>query len=351
MKLRTSTIAATVSAVVIGGVALTVTTAHASTEQRRMESGRRPPAPGIINARGAGVFPHSVDYEARAGSFIVGSLHHSTISTVGLDGTVRTLVDDSSLVAVQAVRADPRRGRIVASNVDYGLADRSTPAGTFHVAGVGSYDAASGRRQWYADLAAVADDGKQHLISDVAVAPDGTAYAVDELSPTVFRIDPRGRASVLLRDDLLAGTIDIPNFLTGVGLSAVEWLPGDVLIMARADGALVRLPIHHPDQISLVRLSAPLAALTADVQLLPDGSLAVISSGLLSGTAAVVQRVRPARQWTQASVTVTDAVTDPVSSGLSAGPCGLTYALSGGLAALLGGQPNDGFTLRAVKVG
>ncbi|MGW1500492.1 hypothetical protein ACWCQW_18240 [Streptomyces mirabilis] len=33
-----------------------------------------------------------------------------------------------------------------------------------------------------------------------------------------------------------------------------------------------------------------------------------------------------------------------------AGPRGTTYALSGGLAALLASRPNDGFTLRRVDV-
>ncbi|WP_217570043.1 hypothetical protein [Streptomyces sp. GbtcB7] len=40
--------------------------------------------------------------------------------------------------------------------------------------------------------------------------------------------------------------------------------------------------------------------------LLPDGSIAAISSGLLSGRAAVVQRVRPGHHWKSATVTVTE---------------------------------------------
>ncbi|MET7327464.1 hypothetical protein [Nonomuraea sp. NPDC005650] len=42
-------------------------------------------------------------------------------------------------------------------------------------------------------------------MSDVTIAPNGTADAVDELSPTVLRIDRRGRASALLRDDCWPG--------------------------------------------------------------------------------------------------------------------------------------------------
>jgi len=245
---------------------------------------------------------------------------------------------------------DSERNRILATDVDYGLADRSAPATRFRVAGVASYDADSGRREWYADLSKVAGDGKQHLVSDVTIAPDGTAYAVDELTPTIFRIDRDGRASVLLRDDLLVGKLDIPDFLNDVGMSAVVWMPGNILIVAMADGSLVRVPVHHPERAAEVRLSTGLKTITAGIRVMPDGSIAAISSGLLSGQAAVVQRVRPGRHWKSAAVTVTDTVADPVSSAVTAGPRGTTYALSGGLAALLAGGPNDGFTLRPVNV-
>ncbi len=350
MTTRRTAVIVAIPVLVLGVVASTAATGFASTSATVSASTAVTSPPAVITAHGPGVFPHSIDYQRRTGSFLVGSLKHSTISRVGIDGTVQTLADDHEFVAVQAVRDDPRRGRILATNVDYGLADRSTTAGTFHVAGVASFEAATGHRQWYTDLAAIAADGKQHLISDVTVAPDGTAYAVDELTPTVFRIDAHGRGSVLARSDLLAGALNIPNFLSGIGLSAVEWLPGDVLIMAKADGTLIRLPIHQPGRISAVHLNTPLATITADLRLLPDHSLAVVSSGLLSGKPAIVQRVRPNCRWTAATVTVTGTVPDPVTSGLTAGPDGATYALSGGLADLLAGKPNDGFTLRSVPV-
>ncbi|MEV6013685.1 hypothetical protein AB0M29_44000 [Streptomyces sp. NPDC051976] len=353
MRLKHSAIAVVLTAMTALGTGLTSATAAQVTPGRHAGTpthGASRPAAPTVEARGPGVFPHSVDYDPDSRKFVVGSLAHSTISSVGQDGTVRTLVDDKGLVSVQAVRVDSKRNRILATDVDYGLADRSAPATRFQVAGVASYDADSGRRLWYADLDKVASDGKQHLVSDVTIAPDGTAYVVDELTPTIFRIDCEGRASVLLRDDLLAGKLDIPGFLNDVGMSAVAWMPGSILIVAMADGSLVRVPVGHPEQAAKVQLSTGLKTITAGIRVLPDGSIAAVSSGLLSGQAAVVQRVRPAHHWKSATVTVTDSVTDPVTSAVTAGPRGTTYALSGGLAALLAGQPNDGFTLRQVNV-
>ncbi|HEV2372948.1 MAG TPA: hypothetical protein VGS19_12350 [Streptosporangiaceae bacterium] len=343
MRLKRPLIALAVSTALTAGTVLTTTPAFAG------ERSACPP-PTVIHAHGPEVFPHSGNYDPRNETFYVGSLKHSTISAVSLNGTVRTVVDDPELVSVEAVHVDEAKNRLLASDVDYGLAEHSSPATKFKVAAVAGYGLRTGRRLWYADLGALVHDGKQHLISDIALAPDGTAYAVDELSPTVFRIDKNGHATVFATSPLLAGTVDIPGFLNGIGMSAAAWMPGNYLLIAKADGTLVRLPLDHPGQVSQVRLSQPLAALTAGIRVLPNGSLAAVSSGLLTHKPAAVQLVHPAGNWSSATVTVTDHVADPVTSDLAAGPDGATYALSGGLAALLAGQPNHGFTLIKVRV-
>ncbi|WP_024802301.1 hypothetical protein [Nocardia sp. BMG51109] len=350
MKKTKLKIAITGAALVVAAATGTATIANGSPaepEQPRIEQTDQK-ATTAIRTDGANVFPHSLDFDAPSETFFAGSLSHGQVYAFGPDGKVRTHIDDPQLVSAQAVHADRERGRILVSNVDYGTADRSNKDAPFRIAGVGSYDLNSGKQNWCVDLTAVVADDKQHLISDVTVAPDGTAYAVDELSPTVFRIDPDGRASVFLQSDLLQGTLDVPDFLNDVGMAAVNWVPGDQLIIAMADGALVRVPVQHPEQAQPVKLSAPLASPAAGMRLLEDGAIAAVSSGLLSGKPAQIQRVEPRDGWQEATVKVTGTVEDPVTSDVTAGPAGTTYALSGGLAALLAGKPNDGFTLTPV---
>lgn len=304
--------------------------------------------PAPIGADGPDVFPHSLDFDPPSQTFFVGSLGQGRVFAVDQDGTVRTFIDDPELISAQSVLVDAERDRVLVSNVDYGTAERSreTP---FTIAGVGSYDLATGEQHWCVDLTGITLDGKQHLIADVTVAPDGTAYAVDQLTPTVFRIDPDGDASVFLADDQLRGELDIPDFLDGVGMSAVDWVEGDQLIISMADGSLVRVPLDHPEDARKVELSAPLAAPTAGLTVLEDGSILAVSSGLLTGDPARIQRVEPSGDdWTEAEVSVTDIVEDPVTSDVTPGPNGSTYALSGGLAELLAGLPNEGFTLTPV---
>ncbi|MER5937597.1 hypothetical protein ABT121_09795 [Streptomyces sp. NPDC001928] len=360
-KLKIAIAGAAVVAVAATGTAFAMSGSSTSadsgsgSERPRIEQGKQKTpsqkTPSVIKADGANAFPHSLDFAAGSKTFFAGSLKHGKVYAFGPDGKVRTHIDDPELVSAQAVVADTQRDRILVSNVDYGLADRSRKDAPFRIAGVGSYDLDSGKQDWCVDLTAVALDGKQHLISDVTVAPDGTAYAVDELTPTVFRIDRKGRATVLLRSDLLQGTLDIPNFLNDVGMTAVDWVEGNQLIIAMADGSLVRVPVRHPEKAQQVKLSAPLASPAAGMRLLKDGSIAVVSSGLLSGKPAQIQRVEPRNGWKEATVKVTDTVNDPITSDVTEGPGGTTYALSGGLADLLAGKPNDGFTLTPVKTG
>ncbi|MFD4402559.1 hypothetical protein ACFWPH_07310 [Nocardia sp. NPDC058499] len=316
--------------------------------QPRLEQ-NQPQPPGAIEADGPNVFPHSADFDIQSKTFYAGSLKSGAVSTVGPDGKVSPFIQDPAIVSAQAVNVDRERNRVLVSNTDYGLADRSNKEDPFRIAGVGSYDLATGRQHWCVDLAAILQDGRKHLISDVTVAPDGTAYAVDELTPTIFRIDQQGSASVFLQNDLLRGKLDIPDFLDGVGMAAVEWVDGDQLIIAMAEGSLIRVPVQHPEQAQPVQLSAPLVSPTAGMRLLPDGSISAVSSGLLSGEPAQIQRVQPSDGWQNATVKVTDTVADPVTSDVTEGPGGTTYALSGGLAAFLGGKPNDGFTLTPVE--
>ncbi|GAB2902221.1 hypothetical protein [Streptomyces mayteni] len=333
-----------------GSAAETPGTEQAGNEQAGNEQSEQE-TPGVIEVEGPNVFPHSLDHDAESNTFLAGSLSQGRVFAFGPDGQVSTLVDDPELVSAQAVNIDRERNRVLVSNVDYGTAERSNPEAPFRVAGVGSYDLETGEQDWCVDLTAITNDGRPHLIADVTVAPDGTAYAVDQLTPTVFRIDPEGNASILVRSDLLQGTLDIPDFLNDVGMSAVEWVEGDQLIIAMADGSLVRVPVRSPEDARPVELSSPLSSPAAGMRLLEDGSIVAVSSGLLTGEPARIQRVEPGDGWEEATVSVTDTVENPVTSDVTAGPDGTTFALSGGLADLLAGQPNDGFSLTPVDVG
>jgi sugar lactone lactonase YvrE len=290
--------------------------------------------PATVAGSAPTLHPEGVAFDPVRSAFLVGSVTHGTVSVVRRDGTVRTLVSDPRLVTTMGVAVDVARHRLLVANADLGLADRSQPATTFNLAGVGSYDLRTGAPLFYVDLAALTPGG-QHFGNDVAVAPDGTLYVTDSLAGAVYRVDRAGHASVLVQDASLAGTPE-----TGFGLNGIVWAGNGVLVGAlSAARALVRIPLAAPARFARTTVDAPIGA--------PDG-LAITGRGqlaLVDNTQANrIVRLRSPDGWRTAAVTASTPWVDHVPTTLATTPCGL-YALDGELDVLLGGGSSDQFTI------
>jgi hypothetical protein len=296
-------------------------------------AGERPACPVTIEGSAASLHPEGV--AADRGRFLVGSTTHGTVSAVGFGGAVTPLVTDPRLVTTMGVAVDAVRHRVLVANADLGVADRSTPETTFNLGAVGAYDLRTGRPEFYADLTGLVP-GPAHFVNDLAVGPDGTVYATDSLAGAVYRIDRRGRASVLVVDPRLAGT---PQ--TGFGLNGIVWAGPGLLVAAHSAGqALVRIPLARPADFSFVTVDAPVGN--------PDG-LARTGAGeiaLVDNSAADrIVRVRSRDGFRTGSVVASTPWEGHVPTTLAVLPhCGL-YALDGRLDVLLSGGRSDEFTI------
>jgi sugar lactone lactonase YvrE len=278
--------------------------------------------------------PEGVAFDPARGEFLVGSVTHGTVSVVRGDGTVRTLVDDSRLVTTMGIAVDVARHRLIVTNADLGVADRSSPGTVFNLGAVGGYDLRTGAPLFYVDLAALTPGG-QHFVNDVTVGPDGTVYATDSLAGAVYRVDRAGRGSVLVHDQRLAGS---PS--TGFGLNGIVWAGGGVLVAAlSATGELVRIPVAAPARFQTVAVNAPIGN--------PDG-LAITGRGELAlvdnSAADRIVALRSADGWRTAAVAASTPWPDHVPTTLTSTRCGL-YALDGELDVLLAGGSSDTFTI------
>ena len=293
----------------------------------------RAPARGCAHAltgHGPGLHPEGVAYDPHRGRFLVGSLTRGTVSVVGPDGAASTLVDDPWLVSTMGVAVDAARGRLLVANVDLGRGDRSSPDTVLRLGGVGVYDLRTGAALQRVDLAALIPDS-EHVVNDVTVAPDGTAYVTDSVAGAVYRVDRHGRASVLLRDPALAGS---PG--AGWGLNGIAWAGSGVLIGAlSAAGALVRIPVAAPGRFTRIALDAPIGS--------PDG-LAVTGRGSLAlvdnSPANRIVTLASRDGWRTGRVTASIPWPGHVPTTLASTRCGL-YALDGRLDVLLGGGSSD----------
>ncbi|MFE6504003.1 hypothetical protein [Kitasatospora sp. NPDC057738] len=302
------------------------------------------PAPAVIQGRAPGLVPESGDWDAAHHRFLLGSLRHGTVSAVGTDAGVRTLVDDpGTLIEIAGLRIDPVHRRVLVTNLDNGIGERSTPATLGKVAGIGAYDLDTGRRLFYTDLAAVAADGAGHLANDIAIGPDGTAYVTDSFAPVVYRVAPDGSAAVLLRDPRLAPA---PG---AYGLNGIVHRDGRLILGKWDDGTLWQVPLGNPAALRRVEVAGGQALLHLDGLLgRPDGSIAGVTNAFFGAGRDAEVELRSEDHWRTARLTAVRPSADPTPTAVVGGPAGSLYQLAGGLAEANAGHPTDTFTLRRV---
>ncbi|MEV6239616.1 hypothetical protein [Lentzea sp. NPDC051838] len=286
--------------------------------------------PPVVMGTGASLHPEGVTYDPIRHRFLVGSVTHGTVSRVEGD-KAKTLVDDPWLITTMGLTVDPYRGRLLVTNADLGLADRSKPETTRAFAGLGIYDLRTGKAIHRVTLAT----GPGHFANDVALAPDGTAYVTDSISGTIYKITPDGNATTLVQHPDLAQ----PS-TGGWGLNGIAYL-GDKLVAALSGARkLAVIPLANPRNVTTI--SAAIGA--------PDGLLALGRTRLLlvDNTAANrVVEVRTTDNWQTVEVVNETKWPDKAPTTLTRTPCG-AYAVAGRLDVLLSGGRSDEFVLRKV---
>ncbi|MFH9354174.1 hypothetical protein [Kitasatospora sp. NPDC017646] len=302
------------------------------------------PAPAVITGHAPALVPETAVWDQAHHRFLVGSMRHGTVSAVALDGTVRTLIDDpGTLTEIAGLRIDQVHRRVLVTNLDNGIGERSGPATLGRVAGIAAYDLDTGRRLYYTDLAAVAGDGGSHLANDIAVAPDGTAYVTDSFAPIVYRVGPDGTGSVLLRDERLAPA---PG---AYGLNGIAYRDGRLVLGKWDDGTLWQIPLRDPAAVRRVEIADGGALLHLDgIFARPDGTIAGVTNAFYGAGRDAEVELRSDDHWRTARLTAVRPSADPTPTAVTTGPAGALYQLSGGLAAANAGHPDDTFTLRRV---
>ncbi|MEU0886008.1 hypothetical protein ABZ345_46155 [Lentzea sp. NPDC005914] len=287
--------------------------------------------PPVIAGTGASLHPEGVTYDPVRHRFLVGSVTHGTVSRIGPNGQARTLVDDPWLITTMGITVDARRGRLLVTNADLGLADRSKPETTRAFAGLGIYDLRTGEAIHRVTLAT----GPGHFANDVALAPDGTAFVTDSISGAIYRVTPSGAATTLVQHPDLAQ----PQ-TGGWGLNGIAYLGNKLVAALSGAHKLAVIPLDKPQNVTTIT-----AAIGA-----PDGLLALGRNRILlvDNTAANrVVEVRTTDRWRTVEIVRETKWPDKAPTTLTQTPCG-AYAVAGRLDVLLGGGRSDEFVLRKV---
>jgi sugar lactone lactonase YvrE len=176
----------------------------------------------------------------------------------------------------------------------------------------------------------------------------GNAYVTDSFSDAIYRVDPEGTVSILVRSSAFDArrTDSRPN----VGMNGIVWHPSGYLLAVRYDtGKLFRIPVDRPEQFTEVRLDQPVIGADG-IALRPDWTLLVATNTIRADGIDGVFWLRSTDGWRSARTLSRMTWPDPAPTTLAITPYG-DYVLSSHADLLFGSggrRTADGLILRRV---
>jgi sugar lactone lactonase YvrE len=183
------------------------------------------------------LWPEGVDFDPRSGNFYVGSIRRRTIVEVSPSGTTRELWprEQKNIGAVMGVRSDSSRNVLWATLTGLPQMSGFVPADT-GIAALVQVRASDGAilKRWDLPVG-------QHVLGDLAVAPDGAVYVTDSRDPALYRLRSDADTLEVIRNPLfrsLQGIAVAPGGLVAYvadyshGILRVDLATGDVTRVA-----------------------------------------------------------------------------------------------------------------------
>jgi hypothetical protein len=240
-------------------------------------------------------------------------------------------------VSTFGLHVDAVRNRVLVTYADIGNGERTSDATLYKQSGVAIYNLRTGRLERRVDLNTprLNPAGGRHGVNDLAIDAVGNAYVTDPAGDAIYRITPRGAASVLVRDERLRSDT--------IGANGIVWHPGGYLLVVRYDvGTLFRISLRG--ELSTTGLTSALVG-GDGLALARDGRLIAITNKL--GAAGVERATVLSSRDNYRTAQVRSVEPWPVSGPTTAAitPFG-TYVLSGRIDVLIAGGWSDQFTIR-----
>ena len=234
-----------------------------------------------------GLLPEGVEWNAEAGTFLVGSLSSGTIRTVADDGTVTDLFVDENFASTIGLHiAD---GKLYIANSSEEVFGNPAATG---LASLVVYDLSTGERVSYSDLTEVFEGEGSNFANDVTVDDEGNAYVTNTLQPVIYKVTPEGEGSVFATSAFFE--------TKGFGLNGIEYHPDGYLLAAvPGNSTLVKFPLDDPDAADLVSLTEPLSI--DGMALGADGILYAVNVGQQSQGQEIVA-IATRDDWMSAEV-------------------------------------------------
>ncbi|WP_138922580.1 hypothetical protein [Hylemonella gracilis] len=230
-----------------------------------------PPQTGIaaITFHVDQAYPESVAWSARQKTFFVGSLRKGTIGKVSLAGEYKPFAADKLMFGSGGIKYDAKRNWVWAALCDIGVSTQSSPSTQGKTAAIIAFDATTGRKKRYIDLAPLTEGGR--CANDLAFDPKGNIYVTDSFAPVVYVIDRHFKPRVLVRSEKFQGD----NF----NLNGIAYHPdGFLLVGKHSTGEFFRIALKPQVEVHSISLSANLPGADG-IDLIGKDSLVVAQNG------------------------------------------------------------------------
>lgn len=191
------------------------------------------------------IFPESITYNSKSKRFLISSFRHGAIYEVNPDGQTTQIVSDNRLCSVLGIRIDLSLDRLYATNSDLGACTKPTKEGVKKTAALAIYQLSNGQPIDYIDLSELLPNDA-HLANGLTLDNKGNVYITDSFSPTIYKVDNKGNASVFINNKEFLGE--------GINLNGIVFHPdGYLLTVKKSTGELFKIPTDNPNGFTKVQ--------------------------------------------------------------------------------------------------
>jgi hypothetical protein len=207
-----------------------------------------------------------IAWREKTRQFFFGDVHGRTVWVRGADGKVRTFAKSDELFGVFGLLADEERGALwAATSAVSAMSGYSTDQSG--KAGLAELDLANGSLR---HLTLVPSDTQEHVLGDLAPAPDGSIFLPDSAAPIVWRYRPGA--------ETLERFVESEEFLSLQGAVVVQ--DGRALVLADYANGLLWIDLatrtvrrmETPPDTTLIGIDGLVAT--------PTGELIAVQNGV-----------------------------------------------------------------------
>lgn len=199
----------------------------------------------IIEIKHPSLYPEGIRYNNKTNKFLVSSLREGTIYEVDEQGNAKPLIKDNRLFSTAGIHVDTEQDKLYVTTSDNGISSKKYTAPN-KLAALAIYNLSSGEPINFINLGELLPD-ELHLANAVTLDNDRNAYVTDSFAPVIYKIDPKGQASIFLRSNKFLGE--------EFNLNGIVFHPnGYLLTIKESDGMLFKIPLKNPENFSQIQL-------------------------------------------------------------------------------------------------